>query len=215
MRSLFVCLVLLFTLCFSVAAKSESKAAKSIASPTEVLQQKLNKIDTFTAQFKQKVFDQNQQILQQAQGILNLKQSQLFRFETTEPERNVFIGDGKSLWFYNEPLEQLTIYDAAAEVNRTPFVLLTSTDPELWANFTVKQQQQQFTIYANDPSSQVTELILRFSGDALSEMQVVDINQQLSVFQFIAVQLNVPLNDSLFQFTPPEFTEIDDQRSRN
>ncbi|OEY71038.1 outer membrane lipoprotein carrier protein LolA [Rheinheimera salexigens] len=201
----------------SVAAQSAANKTVNVAtnSAEQTLQQKLKQIKTFSAQFTQQVYDQQQQVLQQAEGELNLKQPELFRFATTTPEENLFIGDGQSLWFYSAPLEQLTIYDAAAEVNRTPFVLLTSNDPSLWANFTVKQQQQQFTITAKDSSSQVTELTLRFAGDALSEMQVMDINQQLSVFKFIAVQLNVPLADGLFHFTPPEFTEIDDQRSRN
>lgn len=204
-RLLVTSTLLLCSASFSLAAATAEQA----------LQQKLQQVTTFSAKFTQQVLDQQQQVLQQAEGELNLKQPELFRFATTKPEENLFIGDGQSLWFYSAALEQLTIYDAASEVNRTPFVLLTSNDPALWANFTVKQQQQQFTITANDSSSQVSELSLRFAGDALSEMQVLDINQQRSVFKFIAVQLNVPLADSLFQFTPPEFTDIDDQRSRD
>ena len=76
-----------------------------------------------------------------------LKQPALFRFETTEPEPNLFIGDGQTLWFYNEMLEQLTIYDAAAEVNRTPFVLLTSTKAELWAQYNVSRDDQDLFSY--------------------------------------------------------------------
>lgn len=209
MMRFLVTTMLFSTIVFATfTVKAESTAA-------EALQQKLQQIDTFSAHFTQQVFDQQRQVLQQAEGELNLKQPQLFRFETTVPENNIFIGDGQSLWFYSAELEQLTIYDAAAEVNRTPFVLLTSKEPALWANFNVKQQQQQFIISAKDSSSQVTELILIFSQAALSEMRVLDINQQLSVFKFNAVQINIPIANSLFNFLPPEFTEIDDQRSRN
>src|SRR5690606_10779022 len=112
----------------------------------QTLQRKLATIKSFSAGFEQQVFDEQQQLLQQGKGELMLKQPALFRFETTEPEPNLFIGDGSSLWFYNEPLEQLTIYDAANEVNRTPFVLLTSTKAELWAQYDVSQQGEQFVI---------------------------------------------------------------------
>lgn len=178
----------------------------------QALQQKLAAINSFSASFKQQVFDQQQQLLQQGEGQLMLKQPALFRFETTEPESNLFIGDGSSLWYYNESLEQLTIYDAAAEVNRTPFVLLTSKDPALWANYDVEQQQQQFVIRAKDSNSPVSELTLRFSGSALSQMQVLDINKQRSVFDFVLMQLNLPLDEALFKFVPPADTDIDDQR---
>ena len=178
----------------------------------QLLQRKLATIKTFSASFEQQVFDAQQQLLQRGKGELLLKQPALFRFETTEPEANLFIGDGSSLWFYNPALEQLTIYDAASEVNRTPFVLLTSTKPELWAQYDVSQQGEQFVISAKDPDSPVKQLRLRFAADALSSMSVLDVNQQRSEFNFTLVQLNVALDDGLFQFTPPEFTDIDDQR---
>ncbi|MDX5407235.1 outer membrane lipoprotein chaperone LolA [Rheinheimera fenheensis] len=178
------------------------------------LQRKLATIKSFAASFEQRVVDHDGQLLQQGKGELLIKQPARFRFETTEPEANLFIGDGQSLWFYNEALEQLTIYDAATEVNRTPFVLLTSTKPELWAQYDVTQQAEQFVITAKQADSPVKQLTLRFSGDALSAMQVLDMNQQQSEFNFTLMQLNVTLDDSLFQFVPPEHTDIDDQRQR-
>ncbi|MBZ9610698.1 outer membrane lipoprotein chaperone LolA [Rheinheimera maricola] len=184
----------------------------SAQSAEQTLQRKLASIKTFAASFEQQVFDSNQQLLQQGKGELSIKQPALFRFETTEPEPNLFIGDGTSLWFYNETLEQLSIYDAASEVNRTPFVLLTSTNPALWAQYDVTQKGEQFVIRSKDDNSPVTQLVLSFSGAALSTMQVLDINQQRSEFNFTLMQLNIPLDDDLFHFTPPQDTDIDDQR---
>ncbi|MDP5149164.1 outer membrane lipoprotein chaperone LolA [Rheinheimera baltica] len=180
----------------------------------QTLQRKLATINTFSASFEQQVFDAQRQLLQQGKGQLVLKQPAKFRFETTEPEPNVFIGDGETLWFYNELLEQLTIFDAATEVNRTPFVLLTTTDPQLWQQYVVSEQGEQFVIASKDNTSAVQQLTLSFSAGALSRMQVLDINQQLSEFNFTLVQLNNEIDDSLFKFVPPEFTDIDDQRQR-
>ncbi|MDP5144557.1 outer membrane lipoprotein chaperone LolA [Rheinheimera baltica] len=180
----------------------------------QTLQRKLATINTFSASFEQQVFDAQRQLLQQGKGQLVLKQPAKFRFETTEPEPNVFIGHGETLWFYNELLEQLTIFDAATEVNRTPFVLLTSTDPQLWQQYVVSEQGEQFVIASKDNTSAVQQLTLSFSAGALSRMQVLDINQQLSEFNFTLVQLNNEIDDSLFKFVPPEFTDIDDQRQR-
>ncbi len=180
----------------------------------QLLQRKLATINTFSASFEQQVFDAGQQVLQQGKGQLMLKQPALFRFETFEPEPNVFIGDGETLWFYNEVLEQLTLYDAATEVNRTPFVLLTSTNPQLWAQYDVEQDAEQFIISAKAADSAVKQLMLSFSGDALASMQVIDINGQRSTFSFTTVQLNISLEDSVFRFAPPAGTDVDDQRQR-
>lgn len=184
-------------------------AAESAAT---VLQQKLAAINSFKAAFTQQVIDGQQQLLQQGQGLLYLKQPALFRFETTEPEPNLFIGDGKTLWYYNELLEQLTIYDAEREVNRTPFVLLTSRDPALWAQYEVTQQQAEFVIQSLDKNATVKQLILAFDDNALSQMRVIDSNQQQSTFDFISVQLNIPVDNGLFRFEAGPDTDIDDQR---
>jgi outer membrane lipoprotein carrier protein len=200
LRSVFA--VVLFSLSASALAQTAEQA----------LQRKLATIKSFSASFNQQVFDAQKQLLQQGKGELMIKQPARFRFETTEPEPNLFIGDGNNLWFYNETLEQLTIYNAASEVNRTPFVLLTSTKAELWAQYVVKQQGDQFVIQSKAADSPVKQLTLSFSDGALSKMQVLDMNQQLSEFNFTLVQLNVALDDGLFQFSPPEHVDIDDQR---
>ena len=199
-------LLVVVMLCSSVSAVAQNAE--------QTLQRKLASIKSFSASFEQQVFDEQKQLLQQGKGELMIKQPALFRFETTEPEPNLFIGDGQSLWFYNEALEQLTIYDAANEVNRTPFVLLTSTKPELWAQYNVEQQGEQFIIRSKDTDSPVKQLTLSFSGAALSNMQVLDMNQQTSEFNFTLMQLNVELDKGLFRFTPPEHTDIDDQRQQ-
>jgi outer membrane lipoprotein carrier protein len=199
-------LLAVIVLCSSVSAVAQNAE--------QMLQRKLASIKSFSASFEQQVFDAKKQLLQQGKGELMIKQPALFRFETTEPEPNLFIGDGQSLWFYNEALEQLTIYDAASEVNRTPFVLLTSTKPELWAQYNVEQQGEQFVIRSKDADSPVKQLTLSFSGAALSKMQVLDMNQQTSEFNFTLMQLNIELDKELFRFTPPEHTDIDDQRQR-
>ncbi|WP_240224209.1 outer membrane lipoprotein chaperone LolA [Rheinheimera hassiensis] len=199
-------LLAVVVLCSSVSAVAQNAE--------QMLQRKLASIKSFSASFEQQVFDAQKQLLQQGKGELMIKQPALFRFETTEPEPNLFIGDGQSLWFYNEALEQLTIYDAASEVNRTPFVLLTSTKPELWAQYNVEQQGEQFVIRSKDADSPVKQLTLSFSGAALSKMQVLDMNQQTSEFNFTLMQLNIELDKELFRFNPPEHTDIDDQRQR-
>ena len=198
------CIAVLFCLLPMFSAVAQDAA--------QVLQRRLATIKTYSANFEQKVLDPQQQVVQQGTGTLMLKQPAQFRFETVTPEPNLFIGDGKTLWFYNEVLEQLTLYDAESEVNRTPFALLTSNDASLWAQYSISQKGNTFDISAKDSDSPVKQLTLTFSEDVLSAMRVLDMNNQLSVFEFTLVQQNITLENGLFRFTAPEGTEIDDQR---
>lgn len=198
--------------CIAVVFSVLPLLAAAAQDAEQVLQRRLATIKTYSSSFEQKVLDPQQQVLQQGSGTLMLKQPAQFRFETVTPEPNLFIGDGKTLWFYNEVLEQLTLYDAASEVNRTPFALLTSNDATLWAQYNISQKANTFVISAKDADSPVKQLTLTFSEDVLSAMQVLDMNNQLSVFEFTLVQQNISLDNSLFRFTAPQGTEIDDQR---
>jgi outer membrane lipoprotein carrier protein len=176
------------------------------------LQKKLARLSSFQASFEQTVVDASNKLIQQGEGVLSLKQPSLFRFETQTPEPNLFIGDGKTLWFYAELLDQVSIYDAKEQVQKTPFVLLTSHDPKLWAQYNVAGTEEQFDITPKDPSNAVKRLSLKFSGLALSQMVVVDSNGQHSTFEFNLVQYNTPLASELFQFAIPVTAEVDDQR---
>jgi outer membrane lipoprotein carrier protein len=186
----------------------------SAADGSPQLLAELAKIRSFSANYQQQVFDSEQQLLQQGQGTLLLKQVARFRFEGVEPEPVLLVSDGNQLWFYNELLEQVSIYDAEAQVGQTAFALLTTTDPQLWQQYQVIAQQQVFIIHPLDSNNPVQQLTLAFNDNGISEMSVIDINQQQSVFRFSDVKLNSDIPDAHFQFLIPAGVDIDDQRQR-
>jgi outer membrane lipoprotein carrier protein len=174
----------------------------------------LAKISSFSAQYQQQVFDEQQQLLQQGKGRLLLKKVAQFRFEGEEPEPVLLVSDGQNLWFYNELLEQVSIYDARAQVGQTAFALLTTTDPALWQQYQVIARPNVFIIHPIDSNNPVQQLTLSFDKNGISEMTVIDINQQQSVFRFTNARLNPEIDDKQFTFIAPEGVDIDDQRQR-
>ena len=124
------------------------------------------------------------------------------------------VSDGSTLWFYNELLEQVSIYNAESEVGQTPFALLTSDDKTLWQQYQVTKQAQSFFIHPLSADNPVQQLMLTFSDNKLIEMQVIDINQQQSVYLFTDIKLNSRLADSLFGFKIASHLDVDDQRQR-
>ena len=77
------------------------------------LMQQLAQVKSFSANYRQRVYDIQQQLLQEGEGTLALKQHARFRFESQTPEPSLLVSDGSTLWFYNELLEQVSIYNAA------------------------------------------------------------------------------------------------------
>ena len=188
---------------------------QAAAEQADALKNKLARLHSYQASFVQTVVDAKNQPVQEAgEGMLTLKQPSLFRFETLSPEPNLFIGDGKTLWHYNELLEQVSLYDATKEVNRTPFVLLTSNDASLWQQYEVSGEGQQFVITPKSADNPVRQLTLTFAGVGLSHMAVLDNNGQRSEFEFLAIQNNVNIENTLFKFEAPAGVEVDDLRNK-
>jgi outer membrane lipoprotein carrier protein len=192
-----------------------SGGVHAAAEQADALKNKLARLYSYQASFVQTVVDAKNQPVQEAgEGMLTLKQPSLFRFETLSPEPNLFIGDGKTLWHYNELLEQVSLYDAKKEVNQTPFVLLTSNDASLWQQYDVSGEGQQYIITPKNKDNPVRQLTLTFAGVGLSHMAVLDNNGQRSDFEFLAIQNNVELEANLFKFVTPKGVDVEDLRNK-
>lgn len=192
---------------------SSSTAIAAQPEASDALRQQLERIEHFHASFQQQVYDMQQELVQEGEGELWLLQPGKFRYAMQSPEPILFVGDGTTLWFYNELLEQVTLFDAREELQRTPFALLMSDDHELWQHYRIESTAKGYQIMALDLSSPVQQLELFFIDDVLTEMQVRDLNGQLSVFRFDKLDTDISaFSPERFQFVPPADVDIDDQR---
>ncbi|SEA26785.1 outer membrane lipoprotein chaperone LolA [Alkalimonas amylolytica] len=216
MKSLFLAAsLLLSTACLvSVQAVADYASEPSDSEQaSKALQQQLADMTRFYARFEQQVFDMQQQLVQQGEGELWLQQPGKFRYQMELPEPILFVGDGETLWYYHELLEQVTIYDAKAELERTPFTLLMSNDASLWQQYRISQLDDGYRIQSVDPASPVQYLQLHFTAAGLNIMQVLDLNGQRSIFHFQPQpDVGSDFATDLFQFQPPADVDIDDQR---
>lgn len=200
-------LVILTALLFAGATYADEKSA-------EQLKYKLARLNTFQASFQSNVIDSNKKAVgKTGEGHLTLKQPALFRFETQAPSRAILIGDGATLWNYDVDMEQVTIYDAKKEVAQTPFVLLTSTDSSLWAQYDVVAKADTFVISSKSADNPVKSLTLSFSGTGLSQMVVHNADGQVGTFDFITSQVNGPVDNAEFKLNAPTDVEVQDQRT--
>jgi len=183
-------------------------------SAAEQLKGKIARLASYQASFVQQVTDASAKTVQQGEGYLALKQPSRFRFETLSPTAHLLIGDGQTLWHYDKELDEVKIYDAAKAVNETPFVLLTSSDARLWAQYDVAVNGDRFVITPKQKNNAVQQLELSFSGTDLASMQVVTQDGQRSKYEFIAMQSNLALDNSQFKFIPPAGVDIDDLRGK-
>ncbi|NQY62506.1 MAG: outer membrane lipoprotein chaperone LolA [Alteromonadaceae bacterium] len=184
---------------------------------------KLNVVDFFSSDFSQVVQDVNGNALQTSSGSLTVKKPNMVYWNTQEPDESLIVSDGKTLWFFNPFIEQVSAYSLKSAIANTPILLLTSDSPQLWQYYFVTEKdvtekqvtdinQAVFVIHAKDENSQVKSLELHFNSDKLSSLIILDATGQISTITLNNIDYKNEPKLSLFQFVLPEGVYLDDQR---
>ena len=178
------------------------------------LQNRLNKVSVLSADFAQTVMSANGSNVQQGNGKLRIKRPNLFRMDTKSPQETQIIADGKTLWFYDPFVEQVTANWVKDAVNNTPFVLLTSNDKSHWAQYTVEQKDDRFVLKPKAKNSNIKQFDIRIDPNGvLKGFSTIEKDGQSN--QYILRNItNQNLDGSLFKFTVPKGIELDEQRKK-
>ncbi|WP_368934285.1 outer membrane lipoprotein chaperone LolA, partial [Proteus mirabilis] len=110
------------------------------------LQQRLNKVNSFQANFSQTVTSNEGALIQKGEGHLKVQRPDLFNWQMTAPDESTLISDGKTLWFYNPFVEQVTATWLESATTNTPFMLIARNDSKEWQNYDVKQNGDRFEL---------------------------------------------------------------------
>ncbi len=189
-------------------------SGQSFADDSEALQQQLAAIKSFKAQFSQQVTDSQGEAIMQGEGNIALKQPMMIRWQQQSPDDTLFVSNGDKTYYFDSFAEQVTIMNTHSLIDSTPFVLLTSKDPEQWAKYQVLATDTGFSVTPNKGvESQVEKLDISFNAQeqGLASLTVLDTSGQQSLFTFKDAKVNEALATQTFEFTIPEGVEVDDQ----
>ncbi|MCJ8272459.1 MAG: outer membrane lipoprotein chaperone LolA, partial [Psychrosphaera sp.] len=110
-----------------VEGKVEKKVENKVDDKAD-LKQRIKQLTTFEASFSQRVVDSDGKEIMQGKGKVHLSHPSLIRWHAIEPDENLLVSDGKTLWVYNVDLEEATATSAKQAIDSTPFALLASSD---------------------------------------------------------------------------------------
>lgn len=189
-------------------------SGQSFADDSEALQQQLAAIKSFKAEFSQQVTDSQGEAIMQGEGNIALQQPMMIRWQQQSPDDTLFVSNGDKTYYFDSFAEQVTIMNTHSLIDSTPFVLLTSKDPEQWAKYQVVATEAGFSVTPNKGvESQVEKLDITFNAkeQGLASLTVLDTSGQQSLFTFKDAKVNEALAAQTFEFTIPEGVEVDDQ----
>ena len=132
--------------------------------------------------------------------------------DNQSPQETKIISDGKTLWFYDPFVEQVTANWVEDAVNNTPFVLLTSNEKSHWQQYSVEQKSDTFVLKPKAKNSNIKQFDVRIDADGvLKGFSTIEKDGQSNLYILRNITNN-PLPNDLFKFSVPKGAEFDDQR---
>ncbi|WP_029685022.1 outer membrane lipoprotein chaperone LolA [Tatumella saanichensis] len=187
-------------------------SAASHADDAASLQSRLDKVTSFHAAFTQKVTDGSGNNVQDGKGELWVKRPSLFNWQMTAPDQSTLISDGKTLWFYNPFVEQVTATWLKNATSNTPFMLIARNQPSDWKHYNVKQQGDNFELTPKSADGNLKQFTINVtSTGTIRQFSAVEQDGQRSAYQLTSQQ-DGAISPDKFTFTPPKGVTVDDQR---
>ena len=184
------------------------------ANAVSSLEKFYSSVNTLRAQFRQTVFDADQQIIDQSRGALYIARPGRFRWEYSSPLPQNIISDAQKIWVHDVELEQVTVRNYQQTLAGTPAELLAGTGD-------VSEQYDISAIESSDAiewlllepkvdDTQFVDIRIGFKDDKLSTMRLTDSFERTTQLIFDEFVENAPINLSLFKFDVPDDVDVID-----
>jgi outer membrane lipoprotein carrier protein len=175
----------------------------------------LTGVTTLRADFRQRVIDSRQQLVEDSAGRVLMQRPGRFRWDYQQPHARAIVADGEKLWLYEADLDQVIIRQLEEGIGDTPAALLTGRQDVL-ERFTISKSWQADKIQwvALAPKAADADFAgvrLGFDGQKLVNLELDDRLGQQTRLDFSRVEINPRLDDKSFRFDiPPGADVIDD-----
>ncbi|MQX53906.1 outer membrane lipoprotein chaperone LolA [Alcanivorax sediminis] len=183
------------------------------AGATDELLSRLQKLQSLKGGFEQMVLDKGGTHMQQAEGTFQVARGNRFYWSTTSPFSQLAVSNGETVWVYDEDLEQVVIRPLSNDLGETPALLFSGKPADVAAAFSIAEQDRngaeityRLTPKGDDPL--FDQLDVSFKGDQPQSMRLQDALGQKTIIDFRELTINRGIDAALFQFEPPEGTDI-------
>jgi outer membrane lipoprotein carrier protein len=187
----------------------DQRDAKALAGLVE----DLNRIKTIQGSFVQFAVDQRGVSIQESRGSFKAKRPDMFYWRTDAPLEQEIYSNARFVTVYDPDLEQATIQKNTRQGDHTPAVLFSGDTTRIGALYQVQETGEggnvaQYVLTPRSKDSLFEKLRIRFEGTQLTEMRLRDSLGQETTIRFVYTEINLELDDALFQAKLPEGTDI-------
>ena len=172
----------------------------------------LRDLNSMSAQFKQRVLDENGKLVEHSSGKFFLQRPGKFRWSYEQPYVQEIIGTSDRVWLYDSDLEQVSIKPIDDALGNSPALLLVSDRP-LNKLFKVrdlgeKHEMLWLELKPLNENGAFASFRIGLSDGSLRLMELMDNFGQRTQLAFASIRRNPELKPELFTFTPPPGADV-------
>ena len=168
-------------------------------------------VKSIQASFTQ-ILVHNEDKEQITKGLIYIVSPDKFRLDYQQPYKQLYIADGKTLWSYDEDLEQLIIKPQGQVLANSPAMVLSnpkSLDRDYKVEFQGKWDGDKwYLLTPKRADTNFEQVRLAFKDNKLTTMELKDSFGQFNRLSFTNVRYNAPINKGIFTFTPPPGVDV-------
>lgn len=176
------------------------------------LQKRLANVNSFYATFKQTVISSDGIVYEQGLGELWIKRPYLFNWHLISPDESILISDGKTLWFYNPCLKQVIATWLHNAIDKMPFMLLASNNPNDWNQYQIKQNGDEFELIPKASDDNLKKFVMTVNNNGTIRSFTAVEQDQKRIAYILKIQKDISFDINQFIFIPPSDVQLDDQR---
>ena len=168
------------------------------------------------ANFEQRVYDADNVLQELSKGVLSISMPSKFKLKYTNPYEQLYLADGKQIWFYDTDLEQVTVSKQKDMLSHTPAMIL-SNPQQLDKYYHIKLLSESdniaaFDLKPKDKNSQFENIRLGFIDGKLKHMELRDSFSRITFLEFSDMKKNPAFTSNEFVFIPPKGVDVIQQQ---
>jgi len=176
------------------------------------LKNHLQGLQSFTADFSQRVIDIDQTKVEPSTGSMSFKRPGKFTWSYREPYEQEIISNGEQLWIYDKDLEQVTVRPVGKQFSQTPINILDdpATIIEQYEIELLSERDSEVEIQLTPRNKELgfNYVILIFNDSGLVGMEIYDAFDHYNSLTFENIDLQASLSDRSFAFETPEGVDV-------
>ena len=196
----------------SLAFPGAVAAGETAADGEALLERYFRDVQNLTARFAQSLVDDNDVVVEESAGTVQISRPGRFRWSYTEPYEQLLIADGLNVWSYDVDLAQATVKPQAEVLANTPALLLGGDGDALDDFEVVDTFTDRGTVWVSlrprDDEAGFSRIELGFTDGTLGRMIFADNLEQTTLVALYDVAVNTEVDPAQFRFSPPEGVDL-------